>query len=242
MLPYSPQAISGYNITATNVAATIFSLIEAASAGSIAVFPGDLDAILIMPETLDVRITFNSKTVPTSSNGWLLKAGGVYYFPRFAISGMQIISVSGSNAICSVMVGKAESHETVTMSTASMVTIENMNVGQNIAQVAGANVVPTFTGVLPVSEVTASTGTHTDVTSSGTTGTILAANALRKGATFFNESAAILYLNLGTAASTTKYTIQMGAGSYYEIPFDYQGIITGIWASANGFCRVTELT
>jgi hypothetical protein len=72
---------------------------------------------------------------------------------------------------------------------------------------------------------------------------ILAANAARLGATVYNDSTAILYLLLGSGtASTSVYTVQMGAGSYYEVPFGYTGAIQGIWASATGNARIAEFT
>ena len=88
------------------------------------------------------------------------------------------------------------------------------------------------------------TATLSNVASSATSVTILAANANRKGASFFNDSTAILYLALtSSAASTTNYTVQIPAGAYYELePAAYTGQLTGIWASANGNARVTELS
>lgn len=87
------------------------------------------------------------------------------------------------------------------------------------------------------------TATESNVASSASSGTILAANANRIGATVYNDSTQVLYLLLGTGpASSTVYTVQMAAAGYYETPFGYTGVITGIWASANGSARVTELT
>lgn len=90
----------------------------------------------------------------------------------------------------------------------------------------------------------ATTATVTSVNSANTTTQLLAANASRKGATFYNDSTAILYLKFGTTASSSSYTVQMAAASYYEIPPGsiYTGRIDGIWASANGAVRVTELS
>ena len=65
----------------------------------------------------------------------------------------------------------------------------------------------------------------------------------RSGATVYNDSTAILYLALGTAAaSTTDFTVKMVADAYYEVPFGYTGAIRGIWASATGSARVGEIT
>jgi hypothetical protein len=87
-------------------------------------------------------------------------------------------------------------------------------------------------------------GLPTSVASSASDVVILAAsvNNQRKGFTVYNDSTAILYLLLANAVSSaTNYTVQMAAGSYYESPYQYNGIVKGIWASANGNARVTEL-
>jgi hypothetical protein len=81
-----------------------------------------------------------------------------------------------------------------------------------------------------------------NVASSATVVTLQAANGSRQGWTCFNDSSAVLYLKLGPAASATSYTVQLDAGDYFELPEPvWTGVITGIWASANGSARVTEL-
>lgn len=89
------------------------------------------------------------------------------------------------------------------------------------------------------------TATRTQVADSATDVVILAANSSRIGAIIYNDSTAVLYLGLGTTATTTtNYTIQMAANSSYEIPFGFTGQIRGIWASDPnaGAARVTEIT
>lgn len=100
------------------------------------------------------------------------------------------------------------------------------------------------TNPLLVNQSRSSSSAITSVASSASSVSLLASNSSRKGATFFNESTTILYLKLGATASTTSYTVQMPAGSYYELPFiqTYTGAIDGIWSSANGNVRITELT
>jgi hypothetical protein len=95
-----------------------------------------------------------------------------------------------------------------------------------------------------VSSSTSTTSSITSVASSGSSVTLLASNANRKYATIFNESTKLLYVKLGATASATSYTVQMPPNSYYELPTIniYTGIIDGIWASANGNARLTELT
>lgn len=97
---------------------------------------------------------------------------------------------------------------------------------------------------LPIGAPTGSTiGTPTSVASAAADTVILAANAARRGATIYNDSANNLFLLLGNhVSSNTVYTIKMVSDSYYEVPFGYVGIIKGIWDVAAGFARVTELT
>lgn len=91
----------------------------------------------------------------------------------------------------------------------------------------------------------------TSVSSSASSVTILANNAARRGATIQNTSTAILYLRLdgATATATTGHSVQVAPNTRYEIPtFNaanerdavYTGVITGIWASANGQANITE--
>src|ERR1019366_9147686 len=110
----------------------------------------------------------------------------------------------------------------------------------------GTNVVGTVTHPVVVAPLLSGTATSSNVASSATNVELLAANAARKGATIYNDSTQVLYVKLGTTASTSSYAVQLAAagnlGSYYEIPFGYTGEIDGVWASANGNARIVELT
>jgi hypothetical protein len=92
------------------------------------------------------------------------------------------------------------------------------------------------------------TGTISSVNDTDSSTTVLAANTARKGASFFNDSTALLYLAFAsTTASATVYSVQVPAGGYFELPSwpsgVYRGIVVGIWASnASGAVRVTEFT
>lgn len=86
------------------------------------------------------------------------------------------------------------------------------------------------------------TGTFSSVSATTSSTTILAANALRKGATIDNDSAATLYILLasGTASSTNR-TFALGASERLVLDADdYTGIIVGVWSSATGAARITE--
>lgn len=105
-----------------------------------------------------------------------------------------------------------------------------------VAEVAG--------NALAVRPMRSTTGTITSVAASVSSVTLLASNTSRLKATFFNDSAATLYLALASSASTTSFTVKMGPDSYYELPNDvlYTAIVTGIWSATGGSCRITELT
>lgn len=86
------------------------------------------------------------------------------------------------------------------------------------------------------------TPTQSSVAGSASSASLLAANTSRLGATIFNDSVSPLYLKLGTTASTSSFTVKINPGGYYEVPFGYSGAIDGIWDTATGNARITELT
>jgi hypothetical protein len=88
-----------------------------------------------------------------------------------------------------------------------------------------------------------STSACTNVSSSATVVTLLSSTAGRRSGFFFNDSTSDVYLKLGTSASATSFTVKIASYGYYELPQPiYTGAITGIWVSANGSMRITELT
>jgi hypothetical protein len=97
-------------------------------------------------------------------------------------------------------------------------------------------------GAISVKEQKAATPVLANVAGSASSVTLLSANASALGRTIVNDSTAVLYVKFGTTASTTSYTVQLVANAYYEVPFGYTGRIDGIWASATGAARVTEIT
>jgi hypothetical protein len=99
-------------------------------------------------------------------------------------------------------------------------------------------------GSLQVAGEVPTTGTMTNVAGAVTSTTILASNTSRKGATVFNDGSANLYLALSAStASLTAYTVKIGPGGLFELPWPvYTGQLTGIWDAAVGSARVTEMT
>lgn len=88
----------------------------------------------------------------------------------------------------------------------------------------------------------AATSTLSNVASSGTSVTLLAANTARIEAFIMNDSTAALMVKLGGTASATSYTKRLAAGEFWAVPQSYRGVIDGIWQAVQGNARVTELT
>lgn len=97
-------------------------------------------------------------------------------------------------------------------------------------------------GTVRTKEIRSSSVSATSVAASASSVTLLASNANRIGATIYNDSNQFLYVQLGGTASTTSFIVKMNKDDYYEIPFNYTGVINGIWSSASGSARIVELT
>jgi hypothetical protein len=89
----------------------------------------------------------------------------------------------------------------------------------------------------------ASAAALSNVASSATSVTLKAANAGRRGLIIFNDSTQVLYAKYGASASATSFTVKIAAGGYWEMPLPiFQGVVDGLWASADGNARVTEIS
>ena len=84
------------------------------------------------------------------------------------------------------------------------------------------------------------TANKTNVAASITSVTLLAANTNRLGASIYNDSPAELLVSMGATASAASFSVDMLPGAYFEVPANYTGVISGIWAAATGNARVTE--
>lgn len=85
------------------------------------------------------------------------------------------------------------------------------------------------------------TATKANVSGAAASTTLLASNDARLGASIWNDSAAVLYVDLtGGTATASSCSVKLNADAYFEVPYGYTGLITGIWASATGAARVTE--
>lgn len=114
--------------------------------------------------------------------------------------------------------------------------------------------IATDQAVVPVSissnpSTAATTATLSNVAGSASSVTLLALNTNRLGAVIVNDSTATLYIKYAATASSTSFTYELpgtqnGIPSTLELPASprWTGIITGIWVSAVGSARCTELT
>lgn len=87
------------------------------------------------------------------------------------------------------------------------------------------------------------TATLSNVAGTASNVTVLASNTSRRAVVIVNDSTAALRLKFGSAASATSFTYLLQPGDTLELTSTiYTGIITGLWDSATGSARVTELT
>lgn len=87
------------------------------------------------------------------------------------------------------------------------------------------------------------TPTLANVASSATNVTLFAANPAARGRIIANDSTAILFIKYGATASATSFTAQIAPAANFvfpDTPF-WSGQVDGLWASANGNARTTEL-
>lgn len=80
-----------------------------------------------------------------------------------------------------------------------------------------------------------------NVSGSASSVTLQAANEDRVAVIIVNDSAATLYVKYGSTASATSYTYVLAPQEMLREEL-YTGILTGIWTSATGAARVTELS
>lgn len=89
----------------------------------------------------------------------------------------------------------------------------------------------------------ATTGAATSVAMTGTSATLIAANANRIGLIVYNPLSVALYLRFENADAAAVQSVVLAAGDIYEMPRKYySGIVKGALASGSGNVFVTELT
>jgi hypothetical protein len=124
-----------------------------------------------------------------------------------------------------------------TAATALRVTVASDSTGVlTVQQSTAANLKVDLSGTaanttaILVKEQRPATSSVTSVAGSASSVSLLASTAGRFGACITNDSTAVLRVKLGTTASSTSYTAKL------------TGAIDGIWESAAGNARITEIT
>ena len=98
-------------------------------------------------------------------------------------------------------------------------------------------------GTASVREIPNGTSVLSGTNRSNTAQVILPANSNRRGALFFNDSNATMFLAYSASVTTTEFTVKLSAQSFYVVDALYTGVISGIWATAgSGQVRSTEVT
>ena len=108
--------------------------------------------------------------------------------------------------------------------------------------VDGSAVDTSDTNPIPTVSERGATATLANITGSASAMTLQASNVGRRAWCVHNDSEARLCVKLGSGASVTSFTRRLESYEFWVLPFLYTGIITGIWESATGFARVTEIT
>lgn len=170
---------------------------------------------------LPVLISGNS-TVVQGTNPWIVGGNSSIRANLSSTAADNPVSISGNS--------------TVFQGTSPWVIGGNSSVRANFSSTSTDNPVT-------AASVAVASATLSNVNASGSAVTVLASNASRNGAIVYNDSTTNLRIKFGTAASATSFTYFLGPGATWEMPpaITYTGIITGIWDSATGAARVTEL-
>ena len=94
---------------------------------------------------------------------------------------------------------------------------------------------------VPVSFSTgAGTPTVTRVAVSTVVSTLVTADSNRKKLIVHNE-AGVLFVKLGTGATSTDYSFRLTANTTLEIDFSHTAAVTAIKAAGSSFAQVTEI-
>src|SRR3990167_1490911 len=88
----------------------------------------------------------------------------------------------------------------------------------------------------------APTGTVTSIVTAASTTNLLASNSGRRGATVSNYSGTSVLVKLGLMRNSNDHTVIMNNTDYYEVPFNYSGVVQYFSSSVAGFIKVTEIT
>jgi hypothetical protein len=154
------------------------------------------------------------------------------------------ITASVTPGTAAANLGKAEDAAAVSGDTGVFVLgVRNDNAATSVVNANGdyAQLSVDTNGTLFTRQAPNNTPTLTNVASSITSVTLLAANAARRNFIIYNDSTSDCYIKYGTTASSTSFTYYLPSLGTLQDEF-YAGRIDAIWISAAGNARVTEVS
>lgn len=221
---------------------------QALAAGSVPVVLTAAQVSTLTPQTDALTdIQLRASAVPVSAASLPLPTDAATQTTLAALNAKVTAVNTGAVVVSSSALPTGAATEATLASIDSKITAVNTGaVTISAALPAGTNTIGAVTqsGTWTVQAANTATSTLSNVSASASNVTLLSSNSSRKGATIFNDSSSALYVKFGTTSSTTSFTVKIAAGGYFEIPGPtvYTGILDGIWDSASGAARVTEIT
>lgn len=203
-------------------------------------YPLSLSTIgLLRVDGSNVTQPVSGTVAATQSGTWTVQPGNTANTTPW----LATINQGGNSATVTASNALKVDGSAVTQPVSGTVTANAGTGNFTVTQATAANLNATVTGTIITNHST--TGTISSPAASASSVTLLSSNAARISATFYNDvpTGQLLYLALAGTATTSSYTIKLWPGSYWDLPINYTGIVTGIWTGGtSGACRVTELT
>lgn len=195
-----------------------------------------------MANSIPVVLSSDQSTINVS--GTITSSGGALETTQLsvlaAVDGLEALATAGNASTASI-----DTDIDVALSTRASAANQTTIIGHvDGIEASLTSIDSKLTSPLAVSntETRASGATVTSVSGTITSTTLLASNANRRQMIFFNDSSAVLYLKFGATASSTSFTVRLDKNQLYEAPNPvYSGIVDGVWASASGAVRITEV-
>ena|SRR3990167_5763196 len=232
--------IIGGSVATATTNSSVMLLNSAAVIGSVATLQGTNPWIVNTSGSVAAVIIGGSvATATTNSSVMLLNSAGIIGSVT-TLQGTNPWIINTSGSVAAVIIGGSVA--TATTNSSVMLLNSSAIIG-SITALQGTNPwTTTFSNSSILTNQTTGTSSLYTVLSSISTISVMAALATRKAATILNTAGTALFIKLGTAATTSMYTVLMNPNDYYELPGGWTGVVAGISNSTAGVINVTELT
>lgn len=234
--------------------------------GSLTVALGDITGVVgqtTMANSLPVAIASNQSAIPVTQSGtWnITNISGTVSLPTGAATEATLSSLNGKVTACNtgaVTISASLPAGGNKIGDVGVLTLPNVTLASQgnpftsavpVSDNGGSitvdgTVAATQSGTWSVATATYSSSAVSSVTSAATNTVLLASNASRRQAVFYNDCDKAVYVKLGSTASSTSFSYRLQPNQTLELPTPvYTGAIDGIWdSSPTGSMRVTEIT